>query len=217
LGALPTTFIPQKTMNTIQLIAARALLVSARAIFSHAPGHVPTVSAQGHTALGSAGKTSALRRRWITVLPLLGTALLAPHWVRAAAAASASASATTPVEIWKDPSCGCCHDWMEHMQANGFSFTVHDTGNNAVRSRLGLPHKLGSCHTALVGGYLIEGHVPASDVRALLQQKPAALGLAVPGMPVGSPGMDGAAYGNRRDPYDVLLVARSGATRVFKR
>lgn len=164
---------------------------------------------------------SQLRRNLLIALPLLGAALLAPRWVRAAAPASASPSAIpstlTPVEVWKDPSCGCCQDWIEHMQANGFSFTVHDTGNNGVRAQLGLPQKLGSCHTALVGGYLIEGHVPASDVRALLQQKPQALGLAVPGMPVGSPGMDGPAYGGRRDPYDVLLVARGGAsTRVFK-
>ncbi|WP_084153764.1 DUF411 domain-containing protein [Simplicispira psychrophila] len=148
------------------------------------------------------------RRHALAALALLGAALVAPRLVRAATA--------TPVEIWKDPSCGCCHDWMEHMQANGFSFTVHDTGNNGVRAQLGLPQKLGSCHTALVGGYLIEGHVPASDVRALLQQKPKALGLAVPGMPVGSPGMDGPVYGNRRDPYDVLLVAHGGGTRVFK-
>ena len=174
-----------------------------------------TTAAQA-TPATAAAPAGALRRRLIITLPLLGAAVLAPRWVRAAAGASTSTSTTTPVEVWKDPSCGCCHDWIEHMQANGFSFTIHDTGNNAVRSRLGLPHKLGSCHTALVGGYLIEGHVPASDVRALLQQKPKALGLAVPGMPVGSPGMDGPAYGNRRDPYDVLLVARDGSTRVFK-
>jgi hypothetical protein len=95
-----------------------------------------------------------------------------------------------------------------------------DTGNNAVRSRLGLPQKLGSCHTALVGGYLIEGHVPASDVRALLQQKPQALGLAVPGMPVGSPGMDGAVYGNRRDPYansHIHAVIQQGASTELRR
>jgi hypothetical protein len=121
------------------------------------------------------------------------------------------------VELWKDPSCGCCHDWMAHMQGHGFRFTVHDTGNNAVRSRLGLPQKLGSCHTALVGGYVVEGHVPAVDVRRLLKERPAALGLAVPGMPIGSPGMDGPAYGGRRDPYEVLLVARDGATRVYAR
>ena len=171
--------------------------------------------------------SSLNRRRLLTALPLLAAALAAPRLVRAAPGAAgttpAAATATTaagttatPVEIWKDPSCGCCHDWIEHMQSHGFSFTVHDTGNNAVRAQLGLPQKLGSCHTALVGGYLIEGHVPASDVRALLKQKPKALGLAVPGMPVGSPGMDGAVYGNRRDPYDVLLVARDGSTRIFK-
>lgn len=155
-------------------------------------------------------KTSLLHRRHaLATLALLGAALAAPRLVRAA-------TDTTPVEIWKDPSCGCCKDWMDHMEANGFSFTVHDTGNNGVRAQLGLPQKLGSCHTALVGGYLIEGHVPASDVRALLKQQPKALGLAVPGMPVGSPGMDGPAYGQRRDPYDVLLVAHGGSTRVFK-
>ena len=148
------------------------------------------------------------RHLLMAALPLTGATLLAPRLVRAATG--------TPIEVWKDPSCGCCHDWIAHMEANGFHFTVHDTGNNAVRARLGLPQKLGSCHTALVGGYLVEGHVPASDVRALLQQKPKALGLAVPGMPVGSPGMDGAVYGNRRDPYDVLLVARDGGTRIFK-
>lgn len=165
-----------------------------------------------HTSPLSTLLTSPLRRRLLTALPLLAAAVAAPRLVRAGAAPSAA----TPVEVWKDPSCGCCHDWIEHMQANGFSFTIHDTGNNGVRAQLGLPQKLGSCHTALVGGYLIEGHVPASDVRALLQQKPKALGLAVPGMPVGSPGMDGPVYGNRRDPYDVLLVARDGSTRVFK-
>lgn len=148
------------------------------------------------------------RRTLLAALPLAGMALAMPEFARAASG--------TPLEVWKDPNCGCCHDWVTHMEAAGFTVTVHDTGNNAVRARLGLPQKLGSCHTALVGGYLIEGHVPAADVRALLQQKPKALGLAVPGMPIGSPGMDGPAYGNRRDPYDVLLVARDGGTRIFK-
>ena len=169
--------------------------------------HHPTLSAA--TPAMDAPR-AGLRRRHLLLaaLPLLGTALIAPRLVRAATG--------TPLEVWKDPSCGCCHDWIAHMEANGFTVTVHDTGNSAVRARLGLPQKLGSCHTALVGGYLLEGHVPAGDVRALLQQKPKALGLAVPGMPVGSPGMDGTVYGNRRDPYDVLLVARDGGTRIFK-
>lgn len=121
------------------------------------------------------------------------------------------------VEVWKDASCGYCGDWIAHMEQNGFKVTTHDTGNNAVRARLGLPARLGSCHTALVGGYLVEGHVHADEVRRLLRDKPAALGLAVPGMPIGSPGMDGPVYGGRRDAYDTLLVLRDGSTRVFRR
>ena len=157
----------------------------------------------------------ASRRQWLAAaLPVLGAGLVTAALPGLARAATNQPTAT-PLELWKDPSCGCCQDWVDHMQANGFKVTVHDTGNNAVRTRLGLPQKLGSCHTALVGGYLVEGHVPASDVRTLLRHKPKALGLAVPGMPVGSPGMDGPEYGNRRDRYDVLLVARDGSTHVF--
>ena len=102
------------------------------------------------------------------------------------------------------------------MEQHGFKVKVHDSGNNAVRARLGLPSKYGSCHTALVGGYLVEGHVPAEDVKRLLREKPQALGIAVPGMPIGSPGMDGPAYSGRRDGYDTLLVLRDGTSRVFQ-
>ena len=102
------------------------------------------------------------------------------------------------------------------MQSSGFAVKVHDTGNNAARVRLGMPQKLGSCHTALVGGYVVEGHVPARDVKRLLKERPKALGLAAPGMPVGSPGMDGPAYGGRKDPYDVLLVQADGNTTIFR-
>ena len=142
---------------------------------------------------------------------LLGSLAL-PAW--------AASPQRTQVELWKDPSCGCCKDWMAHMQQPGFDFTVHEVGNNGARARLGLPRALGSCHTALVGGYLIEGHVPAGDVQRLLREKPRALGLAVPGMPVGSPGMDGPEYQGRKDAYDVLLVTpamKRGevATQVF--
>jgi hypothetical protein len=84
-----------------------------------------------------------------------------------------------------------------------------------MRAKLGIPQKLASCHTALVSGYAIEGHVPAADIRRLLKDKPHAIGLSVPGMPVGAPGMDGAMYGNRRDPYDVMIVLRSGEARVY--
>jgi len=120
------------------------------------------------------------------------------------------------VEVWKDPSCGCCKDWIKHLEANGFAVRVFETGNTAMRGRLGMPAQFGSCHTALVGGYVVEGHVPAREIRRLLKDRPAALGLAVPAMPVGSPGMDGPEYGGRRDPYDVLLVQDTGASRVFQ-
>ena len=122
---------------------------------------------------------------------------------------------TVFAEVWKSPTCGCCKDWITHLEANGFKVKVHDVGNTAARARLKIPAKLGSCHTALVGRYAVEGHVPAADIKRLLNERPDAIGLAVPGMPHGSPGMDGPAYGNRQDPYDVLLIAQDGSTRVF--
>jgi hypothetical protein len=127
-----------------------------------------------------------------------------------------AARSSPMVEVWKDPNCGCCKDWIAHIEANGFTVKAHDTGNNPVRLKLGMPKSLGSCHTALVDGYVIEGHVPARDIHRLLKAKPAALGLAVPGMPVGSPGMDGPAYNGRKDPYDVLLVGRDATSKVFQ-
>ena len=120
------------------------------------------------------------------------------------------------VEVWKDPNCGCCKDWIAHMQANGFAVKTYETGNNAVRARLGLPQKLGSCHTALVAGYVVEGHVPAREVNRLLKERPKALGLAVPGMPVGAPGMDGPEYRGHKDRYDVLLVQAGGNSTVYQ-
>ncbi|MBS0455111.1 MAG: DUF411 domain-containing protein [Proteobacteria bacterium] len=121
------------------------------------------------------------------------------------------------IEVWKDPSCGCCKDWVKHLEDNGFTVKVNEAGNNAARSRLGVDRKFGSCHTGLVGGYAIEGHVPAQDIQRLLKEKPSAIGLAVPGMPVGSPGMDGPAYDNRKDPFEVLLLTRDGGSKVFQR
>lgn len=136
--------------------------------------------------------------------------------VALAAVPAAVRAQTRPlVEVWKSPSCGCCKDWVAHMEANGFAVKVHDSGNTAMRGRLGIPMALGSCHTALVAGYALEGHVPAADVKRLLAQRPQAVGLAVPGMPVGSPGMDGPEYGTRRDRYEVLLVRKDGSHSVF--
>ena len=144
--------------------------------------------------------------------------------LRALAAAGATALAlpglaqsTKPVvEVWKDPNCGCCKDWIAHMQASGFTVKTYETGNNAARARLGLPEKFASCHTALVAGYVVEGHVPAREVQRLLKERPKALGLAVPGMPIGSPGMDGPEYKGRKDRYDVLLVNADGRNRVYQ-
>ena len=135
--------------------------------------------------------------------------LLATAASIAALPALAASPAKTPMEVWKDPSCGCCKDWIDVMEKAGFVVTVHDVGNSAVRAKLGLPQRLGGCHTALVGGYLVEGHVPAADIRKLLKLKPRALGIAAPGMPVGSPGMDGPEYKGQKDPYDVLLVTKN--------
>ena len=128
-----------------------------------------------------------------------------------------SAAVPTAVEVWKDPECGCCKEWVSHMEAAGFKVKVNDVGNNAVRARLGIDKKFGSCHTALVGGYALEGHVPAREVKRLLAEKPVAIGLAVPGMPVGSPGMDSAAYGGRKDSFDVLLLVKNGPNKVYQR
>ena len=120
------------------------------------------------------------------------------------------------VEVWKDPNCGCCKDWITILQQSGFDVRVHDTGNTAVRARLGIPEKLGSCHTGLVAGYALEGHVPVREIQRLLKEKPNAIGLTVPGMPIGSPGMDGDIYQGRKDPYDVLLIAKNGSTRIYQ-
>lgn len=145
------------------------------------------------------------------------SALLASAASLAPALALAGTEASVPtVQVWKDPQCGCCKDWVVHLEANGFKVQVHDTGNAAVRKRVGLPMAFASCHTALVGGYVLEGHVNAREVRRLLAERPQALGLAVPGMPVGSPGMDGPVYNNRQDPYDVLLVQKDGSSRVYQ-
>ena len=151
-----------------------------------------------------------------TLISLAGAVCAA--WLPAALAQGpATTQGNKPqIQVWKDPDCGCCKDWVIHLEANGFAVRVNDSGNTAARARLGIPTKLGSCHTGVVEGYAIEGHVPAREIIRLLREKPAVLGLAVPGMPVGSPGMDGAVYGNRRDPYDVLLIARNGSASVYQ-
>jgi hypothetical protein len=132
---------------------------------------------------------------------------------RAAAAVPVRAPlARPPLTVYKDPSCGCCKKWVEHMQASGFTVTAHDDSDmDALKDHYGVPSGVRSCHTALVGSYVIEGHVPASDVDRLLKEQPKAAGLAVPGMVVGSPGMEG----GMAKPYAVVAFQKTGATTTF--
>jgi hypothetical protein len=124
-----------------------------------------------------------------------------------------AADAATQVHVYKTESCDCCRKWVQHLAAAGFSTRVTNTDDTAgVRKRLGMPDAFGACHTATVDGYVIEGHVPAAEIRRLLASRPPAVGLAVPSMPVGSPGME---YGDRQDRYQVLLVDRKGRETVF--
>jgi hypothetical protein len=117
------------------------------------------------------------------------------------------------ITVYKSPTCGCCSMWGEHLEANGFTVEAVDVDDiNAVKREYGIPEELSSCHTGVVDGYIIEGHVPAEDIVQLLEEQPEAAGLAVPGMPLGSPGME--VPDGRVQPYDVYLVA-DGQSTVF--
>jgi hypothetical protein len=120
--------------------------------------------------------------------------------------------ARTPILVFKDPSCGCCEKWVEHMAGNGFVPSVTNGDMKPIKKKYNVPGALESCHTAAVGGYVIEGHVPAADVRKLLATKPAGvIGLTIPGMPQSAPGMDVVPF----QPYDVLTFDAKGRTTVF--
>jgi len=125
-----------------------------------------------------------------------------------------AAKGRTPILVFKDPSCGCCSKWIDHINANGFAAQVTDGDMRPVKVRYQVPRALESCHTAAVGGYVIEGHVPASDIRKLLAAKPNnILGLTIPGMPQSAPGMDVLPF----QPYDVLTFDAKGQTTLFAR
>ena len=122
-------------------------------------------------------------------------------------------AALPEVQVYKIPPCGCFGAWVEHMRKAGFPVKVNEvTDTSAARKRLGMPDKFASCHTATVGGYVLEGHVPAPEVKRMLAAKPKAVGLAVPSMPPSAPGMD---VPGRKDPYQVLLVEASGQYNVY--
>ena len=124
------------------------------------------------------------------------------------------AMAAAPViSVYKSATCGCCEEWVKHLRANGFTVEAHNVANPSdMREKMGMPDRFGSCHTAVVDGYTIEGHVPAAEIKRLLAAKPKAKGLATPGMPLGSPGMEGP----RKDAYEVLLVMPDGSSRVYQ-
>ena len=122
-------------------------------------------------------------------------------------------AAKTPVQVYKDANCGCCHQWVEYLQANGFTVTVTNAPDmNAIRKARGIPDRLASCHTAHIGGYLIEGHVPVADIRRLLAEKPkGVIGLTIPGMPQSAPGMDLKPF----QPYTVFSFDVQGKPTIY--
>jgi hypothetical protein len=135
--------------------------------------------------------------------------------IMAVALLAGTAHAADVLKVIKSPTCNCCSAWVRHMQENGFAVEAQNMGNAQIvqeKLKLGLKPEQASCHTGQIAGYVIEGHVPAREVRRLLAERPDAIGLSVPDMPVGSPGME---TGGPSDPYDVLLVKRDGSTEVF--
>ena len=118
------------------------------------------------------------------------------------------------ITVFKNESCSCCSLWVRHLQRAGFKVEVHNVSNmQSTKERIGIPPAMGSCHTGEVGGYFVEGHVPAEDIERLLRERPDAKGLIVPGMPVGAPGME--ASSGQTQPYDVFLVSKDGTTSVY--
>jgi hypothetical protein len=149
------------------------------------------------------------RRDWLSVtLSGVGAALMTRRL-------SALPPYAGRISVYKSPTCGCCHNWVEHMKGNGFVVEAHDVADDKlveIKDTAGIPSTLRSCHVALAGAYAFEGHVPADLVKKVLSAKPKLAGLAVPGMPVGSPGME---MGARRDRYDVVAFARGGKTWIY--
>jgi hypothetical protein len=128
----------------------------------------------------------------------------------------AFAAPATPITVYKSSSCGCCAKWVEHLKAEGFAPQVHNEESmDRLKDDLGVPQAVRSCHTAVAGKYLIEGHVPAGDIRKLLQRRDKVAGLAVPGMPGGTPGM--AESGAKAEDFEVLAFQADGTTQVFAR
>ena len=155
----------------------------------------------------SGGSVCVIRR---SLLRLMATTPAAPL-VAGLAFPRLARAAFPPVAVWKDPNCGCCEGWVRHMRTAGFSVTVRDSSDlTVVKKARGVPDDLWSCHTAVIDGYVIEGHVPAPDIVRLLAERPEGKGLAVPGMPASAPGMD-----QPGQPYSVMLFGSFKGPRLF--
>ena len=129
---------------------------------------------------------------------------------------SGAPAAKPSISVWKTPTCGCCGLWVEHMRKNGFEAAVMDLPDlEPIKQKLGVPPNLASCHTALVNGFIVEGHIPADAVRRLLKERPAVAGIAVPGMPLGSPGME--VPGGQKQPYAIVAFDKQGKQSVFEK
>jgi hypothetical protein len=141
--------------------------------------------------------------------------LLAAIGIAAAGVLALGAPArAAEVTVYKSATCGCCNAWIRHLEANGFAVRAHNVSDlDAYKRRHGVTPQLAACHTAVVGGYVVEGHVPAADIRRLLAERPKVKGIAVPGMPMGSPGMEGPT----REPYSTVTFDEAGRTKVFAR
>lgn len=148
-----------------------------------------------------------LRKRMQMAIGLaMGGIAVATAW------AIPAAPAAPVVTVYKSPTCGCCSKWVDHLKSAGFQVKAIDREDmDEIKALNGVTDALASCHTALVGGYVVEGHVPAADIQRLLKEKPKVAGLAAPGMPMGSPGMEG----SHKDAYDVVTFDKAGRTRVW--
>jgi hypothetical protein len=159
------------------------------------------------TADRGGGRSDHVTRRhalWLGALALVGAAAIG--W------SVGSDAAATEITVYKSPWCGCCEKWMDHLRSNGFDVAIKSVKDlDVIKNQFGVMPRFQSCHTATVEGYVIEGHVPAADIRRLLSEKPQARGLAVPGMPTGSPGMEGP----DPEPYNVMIFDAAGRSRVY--
>jgi hypothetical protein len=182
------------SVKTLTIAVAAAVVVGAGIVVATSRDRATSAEPATALAAGTAGSVATT------------SASLAPV---------ADPAQASTVVVYKSPTCGCCGSWVDHLRAEGFTVEVHDRDDlSEIKRASGVTDNLASCHTAQVGGYVVEGHVPAGDIRRLLRERPPIAGIAVPGMPVGSPGME---VGDRRDRYDVVAFARDGRTSVFAR